>query len=258
MTRGITGAARIAVCASIGLTVGLGANAAAQSTPGAGGDVCTNSAAGMPEQAGMMMGTPGAGMDVMAGMDMASPMAGVDPATMDFDQMYIDMMIPHHASIIALAEAALPRLQDERLQEIAQTVIETQGAEIEELRGYREEFYGDPEPAPMDPSMMEAMTQMLPGTGDMEEMAFEMDAAAQVAAICGAADADLAFIDLTIPHHRMAIAASETAMARATHQEIRDFAEGVIDAQQREIDELSAIRRELYGSATPEAVGAGS
>jgi hypothetical protein len=46
--------------------------------------------------------------------------------------------------------------------------------------------------------------------------------------------------------------ASEAALQQAVHPEIRDFAQRVIDAQQREIDELTAIRQELYDSATPE------
>ena len=77
---------------------------------------------------GMMMGTPIAG----AGHDMA----------VEFDQMYIDMMLPHHASIIALAQAAQERLTDERLQAIAGNIITSQSAENEELRGYREAWYG--------------------------------------------------------------------------------------------------------------------
>jgi hypothetical protein len=55
----------------------------------------------------------------------------------------------------------------------------------------------------------------------------------------------------------MAIAASETAMQHATHEEIRAFARKVIADQQREIDELRAIREELYGAATPAAVSHG-
>jgi uncharacterized protein (DUF305 family) len=62
--------------------------------------------------------------------------------------------------------------------------------------------------------------------GSMEDMAFQMDAVAQVAAICVAEDADLAFIDLTIPHHEMAIVASETAVDQAANQEVRDLASG--------------------------------
>ncbi len=175
-------------------------------------------------------------------------MAGM---AMEFDQVYLDMMVPHHASIVAMAQAALDRLEDERLREIALTIVDTQSAEIEELRGYREQFYGSAEPMPMDQHMMDAMTQMMPGMGGSME---EMNPDAQVALVCGAEDTDLAFIDLTIPHHQSAIAASEAALDQATHDEVRAFAERVIEDQRREIDELSAIRQELYGSATPEAV----
>jgi uncharacterized protein (DUF305 family) len=192
--------------------------------------------------------TPAAGTD-HGGMDMGTP-----AATAEFDQLYIDMMIPHHASIIALSQAALPRLQDERLRTIAENVIATQTAEIDELRGYRELFYGSAEPAPMDE---QAMMQIMPGiTMPMADMMTQMDAWTQVALFCAADDPDLAFIDLVIPHHQSAIVASEVALDRATHEEIRALAGRVIEDQQREIDELGAIRQELFGSATPESVGA--
>jgi uncharacterized protein (DUF305 family) len=182
-----------------------------------------------------------------------TPASDMDHMAMEFDQVYIDMMIPHHESIIAMAQAALPRLQDEQLREIANAVIETQGAEIAQLREYREGWYGDPNPMPMDDSMMAAMNGMMPGMGDIEAMAAMMDAEALVAAFCAAENADLAFIDLTIPHHEMAIVASEAALEQATHAEIEEVAQQVIAAQEREIDELSAIRQELTGAATPAA-----
>ena len=197
------------------------------------------------------VGTPAA-MGGMAGMDVGSPMAGMDQMAMELDQMYIDMMIPHHAGIIGLAQAALPRLEDARLQEIAQNIIDAQSGEIEELRGYREDFYGDPMPMPMDESMMTMMTEMMPGmSGTMEEMAFQMDPAAQAAAICAAENTDLAFIEMTIAHHQMAIESSEPVVAGATTEEIRKFAQRVIEDQQREIDELEEIQADLTGEATP-------
>jgi uncharacterized protein (DUF305 family) len=187
-------------------------------------------------------------------MPMATtPAASTDHMAMEFDQMYIDMMIPHHQSIIAMAQAAQPRLTDERLQEIAQAVIDTQGTEISQLRDYRESWYGDPNPMPMDRPMMEAMGQMMPDMGDMESMAAMMDAEAPVAAFCGAENPDVGFIDLTIPHHEMAIAASEVALDQATQPEIQEVAQQVIDAQQREITKLTEIREELAGPATPAA-----
>lgn len=212
-------------------------------TPSAATPAMTDSGMG-----GMEMGTP------MADMGMGTPMAGME-MNMELDQLYIDMMLAHHAGIIAMAQAALPELEDERLREIAQNIIDVQTEERGELRDYREEFYGSPEPAPMDESMMSMMSMMMPGMGTMEEMSLQMDPDAQVALICAAEDTDLAFIDMTIAHHQMAITSSETAVDQATNQEIKDFAQKVIEDQQREIDELSSIREELYGSATP---GSGS
>lgn len=194
--------------------------------------------------------TPAMDHGSMGGMGTGTPMADMEMGA-EFDQLYIDMMIPHHASIVAMAEAALPRLTDERLQEIAQTIIDTQTAEIEELREYREKFYGSAESPPMDEHAMAMMMQAMPGMGTMEAMAVQMDPLAQVAAFCSADDADRAFIDTTIAHHEMAIAASEAALEQATRPEIVAFAQRVIEDQQREIDELTAIRQELDGSATP-------
>jgi len=256
------------------------APALAQSTPVAtpsdAGDPCADPAAAapaMPDHGGAMMAaTPMAGMP-MHGMGTPPPGMPGGMMRMEFDQGYIDMMIPHHASIVAMAEAALTRLEEERLRAIAQAVIDAQRPEIEELRQYRERFYGSPDPLPMaghgtpgtDPAMaamreqmMGQMAEMMPGMGSMDEMMFQMDAVAQVAAICGAENADLAFIDLTIPHHEMAITASEAALTRAVHPEIRDFALRVIDTQQAEIDALTAIRAELAGTATPRAAGGGA
>ena len=187
------------------------------------------------------MGTPMPAMDHAHGM-------GTPAASVEFDQSYIDMMIPHHASIIALAQAALPRLTDDRLIALAESIISAQEAEIEELRGHRAHFYGSPDPMPVDDA---AMTQMM---GDMamsmEEMMVMMDAEALVATFCASANPDLAFIDLTIPHHQSAISASEVALQQATHEEIRNIAERVISDQQREIDELNAIREDLSASGS--------
>ncbi len=194
----------------------------------------------MASMESMTMGTPTAGDD----HDMAS-------ASVEFDQLYIDMMMPHHQSVIALAQAAGDRLTDERLQTIAANIITAQEAEIEELRGYREQWYGSLDPMPMDEGMMDMMMEMMPGMGDMASMQTQMDPEALVSTFCGAEDPDLAFIDLTIPHHEMAVMASEAALEQATHDEIRTIAERVIQDQHREIDELSAIRQELTGEATP-------
>jgi uncharacterized protein (DUF305 family) len=263
-----TRTAALAVTFAVSLTVlsipALPRTAAQDATP-TPAYTCEDFTGAMASPGAMMGSMPASDMP-MAGMPMGTPMAGMGQmAGVEFDQMYIDMMIPHHASIIAMAQAAQDRLTDERLREIAAAVIATQQPEIAELREYRDQFYGDAVAMPMDPAMMEALHEMMPGMAEMMDemmpgigammdgMAFQMDTAAQVSAICTAENPDLAFIDLVIPHHQMAIIASEAALERSVHPEMRDFAQRVIAAQQHEIDVLTEIRQELAdaASATP-------
>ncbi|MGC4107986.1 MAG: DUF305 domain-containing protein [Thermomicrobiales bacterium] len=200
-------------------------------------------------------GTPWS-CDMSAGMGSSmssTPMAMDESGSMHhgdypFDQLYIDMMIPHHDSIIALAQAALPRLTDPRLIQMAENIIATQTEETTRMAAWREAWYGSATPDLSEHSMM-AMLEAMP-VGTMDEMMHEMDAMTQVAAFCSATDPDLAFIDQTMPHHQMAIDVSQIALERAEHPEIKETAQVVIEAQQAEIDQLIAIRAELTSEST--------
>jgi uncharacterized protein (DUF305 family) len=104
----------------------------------------------------------------------------------------------------------------------------------------------------MDDHMMDMMMEAMPGMGSgMDMMGNQMSADWQVSTFCAADDPDLAFIEQVIPHHEMAVMASEDAITMAVHPEIADFAQRVITAQQTEIDELNVIWAELTGAATP-------
>lgn len=167
----------------------------------------------------------------------------------EFDQLYIDMMLPHHGSIIALSEAALPHLTDPRLIAMAEDIITNQSTENAQLAEWRSDWYGSSEPA-TDMGSMEMMLEAMPVT-DMEGMMREMDASSQVSTFCAAENPDLAFIEQVIPHHQMAIDTSEIALTEATHPELVAFAEDVIVAQQGEIDQLNAILDEYETDGTP-------
>lgn len=194
--------------------------------------------------------TPALCASPMAGIgDMASPSAS-PMAMMEFDLAYIDMMIPHHESVIALAEVAKDELADDRLVRIAEAIIATQPAEIAQLRDLREQWYGSPDPAPMNEEIMNVSMGMSHGCveqGHMDQMSSEW----QLETFAAADDKDLAFIDQVIPHHQMAVDTSQVALERAEHEEIREIARLVIEAQEREIAELEEIRAELV--ATPAA-----
>lgn len=187
---------------------------------------------------------------------MASPAAHhADPTP---EQLYIDMMIPHHVSIVALAQSALPSLRNERLREMATAIVATQEAEIAELRDMRAARFGSPDPVPMDDDMLAAMHVLMP-EGDANghdmaappsDVAVQMDRAALIDAFCQSADPDLAFANLTLAHHQMAVESSRGLLETTQDAELRDLAQRVITAQAAEITLLQRILEE-HGSASP-------
>lgn len=184
--------------------------------------------------------------------------APVVPVSSDipFDLAYIDTMIPHHASVIALAEKAIDDLEDSRLIEIAQVVLDSQPGEIELLQQFREEWYPD-EPAEVSHDrMMEMMLVTMAGSMDGSTLVDEaslmdgdammlMDSVALVNEFNKADNKDLGFIDLVVPHHQMAVRQSQVGLQLAEHQELVAMLDDVITAQTAEIATLISLREEI-------------
>ncbi|QIN80989.1 DUF305 domain-containing protein (plasmid) [Rubrobacter marinus] len=76
-------------------------------------------------------------MDQMMGMPDAGELAQARP----FDRAFIDAMIPHHESAIAMAEVALEESEDPEIRRIAEDIVSSQQREIEQMRQWREEWY---------------------------------------------------------------------------------------------------------------------
>ncbi|MDQ3638314.1 MAG: DUF305 domain-containing protein, partial [Actinomycetota bacterium] len=56
------------------------------------------------------------------------------------DEMFLRMMIPHHQMAVDMAEQALEEAEHPELEELAQTIIDEQTAEIELMQGYLDEI----------------------------------------------------------------------------------------------------------------------
>lgn len=106
------------------------------------------------------------GLDADA-MGMAhDPMTLEDAGDNEFDQEFIDMMIPHHQGAIRMARIELADGQDEELQTISEAIIEAQSREIAEMNEWREQWFGAPSPAGGVPSEDEE----IPSGSSMEGM----------------------------------------------------------------------------------------
>jgi uncharacterized protein (DUF305 family) len=73
----------------------------------------------------------------MMGMTDPDALANRDP----FDKAFIDAMIPHHQSAIDMAEVANEKSENQRIKELAQNITSAQKREIEQMKGWRREWY---------------------------------------------------------------------------------------------------------------------
>jgi len=158
-----------------------------------------------------------------------SPAAAEEPApderTARFEVDFLVGMIDHHAMAVDMAETCLEKAIHPDLEAMCADIVASQSAQIEQMQGWLQDWYGvthEPE-----------MTQ-----GDMRQM--------EKLASLPPAEFEVEFMETMIKHHRMAIREGEMCLARAAHQELIDLCESIIEVQSAEISQLQAWLCEWY------------
>jgi uncharacterized protein (DUF305 family) len=64
------------------------------------------------------------------------------PAGKEYEDHYIDGMIPHHESAISMAKDALTKSTHPEIKALAQSIITSQQKEIDQMKSYRKNWYG--------------------------------------------------------------------------------------------------------------------
>jgi uncharacterized protein (DUF305 family) len=183
---------------------------------------------GGEESAGDMQGMDHSNMDMGSeGMMNASEMLMENGEYSD--ERFIDAMVPHHQGAISMAEVALENAEHLELLQLAENVISTQQAEIDELRSIKEQEFGSSEvPMQMGPEEMEMMRMEDP------------------AELVNQRPFDEAFINAMIPHHESAIDMAQVALAESDNPAIRDLAGRIVEDQTREIEQMRGWLEEWY------------
>lgn len=83
------------------------------------------------------------------------------------------------------------------------------------------------------------------GMNGMDHSGMPMNDTPRATTAADAKDIDAAFVRQMIPHHEMAVDMAKSAQQRAKHQEIKDLADSIITAQEREIAQLRKIAKRL-------------
>lgn len=154
-------------------------------------------------------------------MDHANMKSSPDAASAPYDLQFLDTMVAHHQGAVDMARPAVEKAEHADLKTFARNIITDQEREINQMKGWREQWYaGKPQAMNMEMrGMMDSMRGM-----DMSKLN---------AAI--GKPYDLMFLEMMVPHHEGAITMSREALNRAEHPEIKRLAQQIIDAQEREI-----------------------
>ena len=158
------------------------------------------------------------------GNDEGSATSGT-PTGAAFDQAFIDAMVPHHESAIAMARAAKEAgLSQPELLKVADDILATQQVEIDQMKRWRTEWFGSSTIAPNGVAALGL---------DESAMGMGMDDAD---ALRDSTDVNTDFAQMMITHHQSAIDMAKLVDDRAEHDELKDLAKAIISAQEREIE----------------------
>jgi len=148
-----------------------------------------------------------------------------------YDLQFIDAMVAHHQAAIDMSLPADTNALRPELRDFARRVVEDQSREVELMKGWRRQWYPG---KPQVPTIM-----VMPGMRTSLK-GMESD---HMKALKGA-EYDRMYVAMMIPHHEGAVAMAREALARSQRPEIRELAQRIIDAQQREIEMMNRWKSE--------------
>lgn len=164
----------------------------------------------------------------MGGMDHGTMGTATVAAAVEYDQAFIDAMVPHHQVAVEMAKVAQRQAEHPELKQLANAIVADQEREIATMKSWRKIWYGS--------------DTIPPGMGGHQMAGMDVD----LSQLERARPFDKAFIDAMIPHHQSALEMAREAQVKATHPGIEQLAVDIIAAQQREIDQLKQWRAQWY------------
>ncbi len=177
----------------------------------------------------------------------------------DFDRAFLLQMNMHHAMAVMMARPAAAQSAHQETKDLAQTIIDDQMREIVLMRSWAKSWYGLDVPDPvaaMDQMQGGAMGDhsghgmmgqggvmgQVSGMGMMQDMSMMNDLWK-----LSPQRLEVAFMTLMIPHHQSAIDMAMLVPDRASHQELKDLAQAIIQGQGDEIGKMNGWLASWYG-----------
>jgi uncharacterized protein (DUF305 family) len=175
------------------------------------------------------------------GTPIATPVLAADR----FDLAYIDLAIATGDASVAIAEIASEQAEHPELREFAATLVGEQAGEIAQLQSWRDAWYPNAESLAVVQlaAFMNGLKDTMLDAGDLAPVVAP-DESADVVALCNATDSfDLAVLDAIIPLAQSDVTLANIGLEHGTHDELNPWEQSIIDARQKELDQLRAWRQ---------------
>ncbi|MBF6228671.1 DUF305 domain-containing protein [Nocardia abscessus] len=145
----------------------------------------------------------------------------------DADATFLQMMYPHHAQAVQMADLVPSRSQNQQVLDLAVAIKAAQELEMAQISTLLQQF-GKPAPAANHGGMPGMPGMMSPESmGSLQSMS--------------GSEFDRMWLSMMIEHHRGAIEMAQTELANGKNSEARKLAETVISTQQSEIDKMQRM-----------------
>lgn len=167
-----------------------------------------------------------AGYSVNHGYNGMMQMMGVNNNHMNsnnVDKQFIEQMIPHHESAIAMAKLALQKTKHDEVRTLANNIISSQTAEINTMKQWYKDWYGTDVPT--------VTTNHMWGGGMMNSQTSTDE-------LSVASDFDKAFLSQMIEHHQMAVMMANMLNISTDRPEMKKLGNDIITAQNKEIGDM--------------------
>lgn len=157
-----------------------------------------------------------------------------------FDLMFIDMMIAHHQSAIAMAFVVIEQGTDPALVTLAGDILDTHESDIDRMQEWRGRWYPNAPEFLMGPAVSEMMqdSRHLRGMPHLHMLGL-MDPEIAAETIRNAPETvDLAFVNAMLLHHQGAAMMMEAAVLNAGHPELAGLAGTMLEDHQEHLTAL--------------------
>src|SRR3990167_4236148 len=147
----------------------------------------------------------------------------------NMDRSFIEQMIPHHESAIAMAKLAQQKSTHTEIKTLADNVIISQTSEINTMKQWYKDWYGTDVPTVATANMW---------GGHM------MNSQASTDILNSATDFDKAFLEEMIPHHQMAVMMANMLDIATNRPEMKKLASDITSAQTKEINDMESWQQQ--------------